>query len=263
MEDTRIVIEIMKQAGELALSYFRKVVPEWKQDLTYVTEADLAVQQYVQKALAQHFPGDGILAEENDLNTAPSVGSRVWVVDPIDGTASFAAGLPVWGTGIALFEEGTLVAGYFYAPAVGDLFHTTRSGQVLRNGRPAHLRHPEPPHRETSLFIASRLHRDYCIDPSYPGKLRNLGSSTAHLCYVATGSADAALVERVYVWDIAPGLAMLQGNGGTLVYLDGTPVQISSLLQGQRAPHPMLAGHPETVATLAPLIQYVGSPEHT
>ncbi len=261
MEDTQAVIEILKHAGQLALSYFRKVVPEWKRDLTYVTEADLAVQGYIQEALAKHFPGDGILAEENGLKAAPDAGSRIWVVDPIDGTAAFAAGLPIWGPGIALFEEGELVAGYFYAPAVGDLFYTTRSGKVLRNGHPTRLRQPVPFHRETSLLVASRLHRNYHIDPGFPGKLRNLGSSIAHLCYLATGCADAALMERVYVWDIAPGLAMLQHNGGILVYLDGTPVQISDLLQGQRAPQPMLAGHPKTIAALAPLIQYVNSPK--
>ena len=134
MEETQAVIDILKHAGQLALSYFRKVVPEWKRDLTYVTEADLAVQGYIQEALAKRFPGDGIVAEENGLNADPDAGSRTWVVDPIDGTAAFAAGLPIWGPGIALFEDGELVAFI----SIGDLVkhkmdQVQHEAEALRN----------------------------------------------------------------------------------------------------------------------------------
>ena len=256
MIDIDLITEIITRAGHIALEHFRKVTPTWKENLTYVTEADLAVQAYLHRALNNVFPGDGVIAEENDLRKPPSAGHRTWIVDPIDGTASFSTGLPVWGVSIGLVDAGEPVAGYFYAPAVDDLIVTSPEGQVLRNGHPAELRQPRALHRESSLFIASRLHRHYKVSPAYPGKLRNLGSSAAHLGYVATGSADCALVERVYAWDIAAGMAMLNLNGGELRYIDGSPVSLPDLINGEQMRLPMLGGHPETIAAFQKLLTY-------
>ncbi len=250
--------EIITAAGTLALTYFLEVTPAWKENATYVTAADLAVQTYLRERIEEAFPDDGIVAEENDLRKPPGGGDHTWVIDPIDGTASFSAGLPIWGVSIALVDGGHPIAGFFYSPVTRDLFHTAPDGRVYRNDRPMAIREPGPFHRETSLFIASRLHRYYTISRDYPGKLRNLGSSVAHLAYVATGSADAALVERVYVWDIASGMAMLKQNGGVLHYLDGTPVDLVPLLNGDRVPLPMVGGHPQTVAAFTSLISYSG-----
>ena len=258
MYDVAFIKDTLLAAGNLALEYYLKVTPAWKDDRTYLTDADLAVQEYVREALDRQYPDDGIVAEENGLRKAPKSGVRYWVVDPIDGTASFAAGLPVWGIVIALIEGDEPVGGFFYQPVTRDLFYTTPDGQVFRNDRPRHLREPEAFHRETSLFIASRLHRYYTLSPDYPGKLRNLASSMAHLAYLATGSADAALVERVYIWDIAAGMAMLKLNGGVWQYVNGEAVSLSALLAGQQMPYPMLAGRPHMVAAFQGVIAYNG-----
>jgi myo-inositol-1(or 4)-monophosphatase len=162
----------------------------------------------------------------------------------------------VWGIAIALVDGGQPVAGFFHMPLAQDLIYTTPDGKVFRNDRERSLRDPAPFHRETSLFIASRLHRYYKVAPSYPGKLRNLGSSMAHLAYVATGSADCALVERVYIWDIAAGMAMLRMGGGVLHYIDGTPVKLDALIGGAPAQLPMLGGHPEMVAAFSKIIRF-------
>ncbi|MGC9468437.1 MAG: inositol monophosphatase family protein [Anaerolineae bacterium] len=260
MYDTRLINEIMRQAGDIALGHFLDVEPTWKENLTYVTQADLAVQAFLHDAFQRHFPRDGFIAEENDMRRQPRSGTRYWVVDPIDGTAAFAAGLPVWGVGVGLVEEGQPLAGFFCAPVVGDLFYTTPDGHVFRNDRRTKMPQPAAFHRETVLLIASRLHRYYTVSPDYPGKLRNLGSSLAHLCYVAGGNADAALMERVYIWDIAAGMAMLVHNGGGLWYLDGTAVELGPLLSGERVPMPMLAGPVETVSAFRSLITYSGEP---
>jgi fructose-1,6-bisphosphatase/inositol monophosphatase family enzyme len=253
------ITEIITRAGRIALDYFREVKPAWKANMTYVTEADLAVQAYLHRALGDTFPDDGVIAEENDLRKPPAPGNtRTWLVDPIDGTASFSTGLPVWGVALGLVEDGEPAAGFFYAPAVDDLIVTTDGGQVVRNGQPAAIREPAPLHRESSLFIASRLHRHYTVSRDYHGKLRNLGSSAAHLAYVATGSADCALIERVYAWDVASGYAQLRHNGGELRYLDGSPVHLTDLLDGSQMRQPMLGGHPATVAAFRELIAYHG-----
>lgn len=258
MVDMGFVEDLIRSAGDIAMAYYLTVEPEIKEDHSYVTEADLAVQQYIREALDEYAPQDGLIAEENGLRREPQTGSRIWVIDPIDGTASFSAGLPVWGIAIGVVEEAQPLAGYFYAPATRDLFQTTPEGHVLRNGKRVRMRETAQLHRESSLFIASRLHRYYTVDAAYPGKLRNLGSTLAHLAYVAGGNADAALVERVYVWDIAAGMAMLALNGGTLRYIDGSDVDLIPLLRGERIPMPMLAGRPEIIDAFTRIIRYNG-----
>jgi myo-inositol-1(or 4)-monophosphatase len=257
MYDIDHIKDLARAAGRIAMDHFRNVTPAWKEDRSYITQADLDVQAYLRDALDTAYPDDGIVAEENGLRKPPHRGDRIWVVDPIDGTASFSAGLPIWGISIALVEGGRPTAGVFYIPTVGDLFHTGSDGRVYRNDRPLQLRSPGPFHGETSLLIASRLHRHYTLSRDYPGKLRNLGSTVAHLAYVATGSAEAALVEPVYVWDIAAGMAMLQANGGVLVYIDGTLVDLAPLLGGSRMPLPMLGGTVEAVAAFMDVITYL------
>ncbi len=258
MAELDFVEDLIRSAGDIAMAYYLNVDTETKEDESYVTQADLAVQQYIREVLDKHSPQDGLIAEENGLRREPRAGSRYWVIDPIDGTASFAAGLPIWGIAIGLVEEAHPLAGYFYAPVAGDFFQTTVAGEVLRNGKAVRMREPGPIHRESSLFIASRLHRYYTVDRDYPGKLRNLGSTLAHLCYVASGNADAALIERVYIWDVAAGMAMLGLNGGVLRYIDGSDVELAPLLAGERIPMPMLAGHPDTIDAFASFITYNG-----
>jgi myo-inositol-1(or 4)-monophosphatase len=260
MYDVEFVSGIIKKAGKLARSYFLDVDPKWKADRSLVTEADLAVQTYLAESFDRRYPQDGLVGEENGLSKPPTTGDRYWVIDPIDGTASFSAGLPVWGIAIGLVVEGEPIAGFFYAPTVDDLIHTTPDGKVLRNGKTYQLQEPDPFGPETSLFIASRLHLHYKVSKRYPGKLRNLGSTLAHLGYVAVGSAAGALVERVYIWDIAAGMAMLANVGGVLRYIDGAPVSAAALLAGQRAPLPMLAGHPATVKAFGDVIEFTDWP---
>lgn len=256
MYDVGMIREMLETAGRLALHHFLNVIPTLKPDHSYVTEADRAVQAFLKKALDAHFPGDGIVAEEDNLRKAPSSGNRFWIIDPIDGTASFVAGLPVWGIALGLVEQNEPVAGFFWMPVSSDFFHTTPEGIVYRNDQPTRIKTPASLHRESVLLSHGRLHRRYTISRGYPGKVRGLGSAIAHLSYVATGSADAVLIGRVRVWDLAAGLAMLLNNGGVLRYLDGTDVSLAQLLSGNAAPLPMLGGHPDVIAQFEPLISY-------
>lgn len=248
MYDIKLLESIAKAAGKIALKHYRHVKPAWKKNRTYVTEADIAVQEFLRDALDRDFPDDGIVGEENDLRKAPKSGRRYWVLDPIDGTAAFTAGFPVWGIAIGLIDEGQPIGGCFYMPATKDFFITTPGGKVVRNGEETRIKKPEPLHRESVLLVISRFHREFTLDPKYPGKVRCLGSAIAHLCYAATGSADAALAGPAgYLWDIAAALPMLALNGGHWVYLDGVSVDIEALLTGKPMAQPMLGGHPDAI----------------
>jgi len=246
--DIAAIETLLTTAGQQAMTYFRKVTPSWKANYTYITDADLAVQAFLQQELERRFPDDGIIGEEEQLSKAPRNGDRYWVIDPIDGTASFVRGFPVWGIAVGLLTPTRALGGFFYLPVIGDFYYTLPDGSVWHNGQCLSLAPPETDSREAVLLAGARFHQRYMIDPGYRGKIRSLGSTIAHICYVAAGNADAAFVERVAVWDLAAGLAMVLMNQGVAEYVDGTPVSLAELLRTHKAAQEMLIGHPEAVA---------------
>ena len=247
MYDIQLMQELITSAGKLALKHFRNVTPTWKENKTYITEADIAVQEYLKKELETRFPDDGMIAEEKDLSRPPRAGNRYWVIDPIDGTASFARGFAVWGIAIGLLTPTETLGGFFYLPTTDDFYYTMTDGTVRHNGQIMHIASPDPFSREAVLLTDGRFYRHYTVSQDYPGKIRSLGSTLAHLSYVAVGSADAAQVQSVSIWDLAAGAAMLHQNHGVLEYIDGAPVDLGELLINHKAPRHIFAGHPEVV----------------
>ena len=238
----------LKQAGKLALGYFRNVEPSLKPNQTYVTEADLKVQAYLIEKIDKYYPDVGVLAEEDHLLKKPKNSETYFVIDPIDGTASFVSGLPVWGIAFGVIHSKEPVAGYFYMPATDDFFYVDPQGSVCRNASVTALKPGENIQPESLLLTISRTHKKLRITSDYPGKVRSLGSTIAHICYTATGSADASIVSGCYIWDLAAGLAMLNRNGGRAFYLNGAPFAITDdLLSGRKLPIPMVLGHPRKV----------------
>jgi fructose-1,6-bisphosphatase/inositol monophosphatase family enzyme len=238
------------EAGRLALGYYGCAAVTVKPDRSLVTEADVAVQQLLRRRLEERFSGDGLVGEEDSLRKAPAAGSRTWVLDPIDGTAAFSSGLPVWGLSVGIVDGGRPAGGLFLMPATGDLFEMAPGGPVLRNGRPTHLKAAGPFHPESSIMIGPRFPQRRRVDPKFPGKFRSMGSTVAHMCWVAAGSADAAVVEEAYAWDVAVGMAMVRANGGVVRYADGRDVDLVELLGGAKIPAPVLVGREATVAAL-------------
>ncbi len=247
MYDVKLIKELMTSAGERAMKYYRKVTPTWKANKTYVTEADLEVQAFLKTELERRFPDDGLIGEENDLSKEASPGGRYWIIDPVDGTASFARGVPIWGIAVGLFSLSDAIGGFFHIPTTGDFYYSTPEGQVFRNDLPVSIGEPDPASREAVMLTWPKWYKYYAMSPAYPGKVRSLGSTIAHICYVATGSADVAFVQRCAVWDLAAGLALLLHNGGVLEFLDGTPVSIERIITDRESPEPMLAGRPDAV----------------
>jgi fructose-1,6-bisphosphatase/inositol monophosphatase family enzyme len=254
MSLTETVRPLVVEAGHMAARMRATATVDRKADASFVTSADLAVQEFLMREIGRRFPGDGFVAEEQGVGRGAQAAGRLWVLDPIDGTASYATGLPGWGVSVGLVEDGRAVAGWFHMPETGDLFVAGPEAGMTRNGRAAAVRPPEPFARETAIFIDSGFHKRFLLDPTFPGKVRSLGTTVGHLAYVAAGCADAAVLHDVHVWDFASALAMLECAGGVMQYLDGTPVAVGDYLAGEDALRPMVAGHPETVARLAELI---------
>ena len=132
----RFARDIAVRAGELGLSYFRRldtltIESKGHQDL--VSDGDRDVETFIRAAIAKEYPGDGIVGEEH-ANVAGASG-YVWVIDPIDGTANFVRGIPAWTVVIAGVRDGVLDVGVIQEPSTGETFYGRRGGGAFLNGK--------------------------------------------------------------------------------------------------------------------------------
>ena len=244
------VLPLVRQASELALSYFGKVQGHKKSDHTVVSEADELVERILVQGLQRRFPGETIVGEEGGA-TGPLQGP-IWSVDPIDGTSAYLARLPHWGVSVGLLVGGRPVLGVVDLPLLGEtcLAVAGRGAwmQTDRWGRQAMRVSPwSEPDSESMFCVPSDFHR--CHEVHFPGKLRSLGSTVAHVLLVARGDACAALM-RVHLWDLAGCAAILTEAGGRLETLDGSPLDLLELLPGAPFLPDVLASSPTGLAAM-------------
>jgi myo-inositol-1(or 4)-monophosphatase len=243
---------IVRSAGEIAVRHFRNVTAQRKADRTLVTMADREVEAFLRQALKEAFPADSLLGEE--MGALEGSSGRVWAIDPIDGTAAYASGLPVWGVSLGIMQNWEPVAGIFYLPLLDEVYLSHGQDALLR-GRALRVDDSGRIDDESFLAVTSRVHQEYHID--FVGKARSLGSTAAHMCYVARGSAVAALLGRPSLWDIAGVLPILRAAGGDLRCLPGYPLDLAILADGRRCPDPVLAGAPWALDYFCEHIQIV------
>lgn len=246
--------ELVRAAGQIALRHFRQVTTARKADQSVVTIADHQVEAFLREALIQAFPADSLLGEE--MGTHAGQSGRVWVIDPIDGTAAYAAGLPVWGVSVGILQDLEPAAGLFYIPLLEELY-LSHGHDALFNGRSMHVDDSRHVDDESFLTVTSETHRKYRI--SFLGKTRALGSTAANMCYVARGTAVAALLGQPSVWDIAGVWPILRAAGGSLRYLSGDPLDLAELVNGHKCSQPVLAGAPWALDYFAGRIEVAGT----
>ncbi len=235
-----IVRPILYAAGAKQMAYFRRIGCERKGDGSPVTEADRAAEQVIVQGLSAAFPADAIRAEEGSERDGGGAARRCWYVDPLDGTSSFLEGLAHWGPTVGLLEGGRALHGALYLPRTGDYLHA-EGGQAFWNDVRLPPLTSGPLLRSEVLYIPSRLHAHVRLD--WPGKARNLGSISAHLCMVAAGGAAAALIPAGWqTWDTAAGLALIQGVGGCAVTFSGASLDLEC-----HTGLPFVAGRSEAV----------------
>ena len=135
-DDIRLATRLADLAGEAIRPFFRsRFEMEAKADASPVTQADRAAEAAIRAVLARERPEDGIIGEEYGSEREDA--ARLWVIDPIDGTRSFIAGRPIFGTLIALIEEGRPVLGLIDQPIVGDRWLGVADRPTLFNGAAA------------------------------------------------------------------------------------------------------------------------------
>ena len=246
---------LARAAGALAMSYYGRANPALRFDYELITEADLVVQNFVEKEVGGAFPGHVFLGEEGEKEQKPGgISERpVWVVDPVDGSAAFCSGMPVWAVSLAVFDGGRPVVGVIYLPVTQELYSASIDTGAMVNDRPIEV-NPQGVDDEAVLLTYSRFHTDFRAN--FPGKIRSLGSAAAHVCYVARGAATAAVLGNVHVWDVAAAKVILEAAGGHMLGLDGKKVALADYLDGRPIDGKMIAApagvHREVAETLQP-----------
>lgn len=235
-----------RECGEIALRLFNRVEVRRKADRSPVTEADITIEQMLVERLTMRYPTFGIIGEEQARRDLAQ--EYVWALDPIDGTASFVAGLPIWGVSIGLLRAGQPYAGLVYLPVMDECYWSVGGGGAFLNERPISVSAPAAWDSEDWLATPSDAHRKLRID--FSGKTRSLGSAAAAICYVARGTALGAVLTQSSIWDLAGGLAVLSAAGGVAVGLSGAVLDTESALDGRSIREPILFGAPNIVTAL-------------
>ncbi len=230
---------IAREAGKLAVSLrqgLHQIVEKSPKDL--VTEADLACDLLIREEILKHFPTHGLVTEEGlDFNIDSPF---QWHVDPIDGTANYASGLPLWGVSIAMEYKGILQLGVVDCPMMNQFFSALRGhGAFCNEEKLAVSKHSD---LKTAMVINNGLNLGKTLEAQAEynkkwfvmveklmpevGRTRNFGAAVCEAAAVALGHAAAYTIMGYNAYDIAAMVLIVEEAGGRCSSFDGTPFML-------------------------------------
>ena len=216
----RFACEVSREAADRARHLFltrEHGQYELKGPQDYLTEADGEIERLIRGRIAGSFPEDGFFGEEGEER---STGTFTWVVDPIDGTANFARGIPVFGISVGMLHEGEPVLGIICIPMLDETFAALRGRGATLNGEPTAVSSTtEPARAMVELGWSTRLPlADYArlVDrvTSTGAGMRNSGSAAVALASVAAGRLDGFCELHINSWDCLAGIVLVREAGG-------------------------------------------------
>lgn len=221
----RIVTAALDELRPRLLETTGRVAVDAKGDGTPVTAIDHEVDDRLTTAIAATFPSHGVLCEERD--TVVPETDWTWIIDPIDGTSNFIAGLPYWCVSVALAHEGVPVLGIVDAPAIERRYVGVRGQGAERDGRQLRVRTTVDARDPRNAHVPVMLTTGTARRARTAGVRLNprvMGSTALDLAVVAEGSAVASVAIRPHVWDIAAGGLLVEEAGGQTVTFRGRPL---------------------------------------
>ncbi len=230
MKDLELALALADAADEISLARFKALdlAVETKPDRTPVTDADRSVETKIRELVSQLAPSDYVIGEEFENSGS---GNRAWIVDPIDGTANFLRGLPIWATLIALRVDLVLTASVVSAPALGRRWWASK-------GEGAFTKNVDGSVRQIKVSSVSQLADSYISYNSIQqwqriGKAKNIEKLSEQVwrirafgdflsyMYVAEGAIDAASEPDLKIYDIAALVPIVEEAGGRFTDLSG------------------------------------------
>ena len=251
-DDLTLAARLADAAGAAIRPFFRKrFAIEAKADLSPVTEADRAAEAAMRSILDAERADDGVIGEEYGPDRGDA--ERVWVLDPIDGTRSFVAGRPIFGTLVALLEQGRPVLGVIHQPISGERWTGAAGQPTTLNSAPvvtrsctglsdAHLATTGPGYFTPESWTAFERVRCAARDTLWGGDCYNYG-------LLAAGHLDLVIEDGLKLYDFAALVPIVEGAGGVMRDWQGRPLDMSSNGQVIAAGDPRLID--QTVAALA------------
>lgn len=230
-EARELAIRLADAAGSVALKYFRSPLNiESKDDDSPVTIADREAEQVVRAMIAEAYPDHGILGEEFGNHRIDA--EYVWVVDPIDGTASFVTGKPLFGTLISLLQDGEPIIGVIDMPALGERWigcngqptvfaGTNVSVRSCANLKDAWLSATSPQMFPSGDFKKFEALRMLCYRTVY-------GADCYAYGLLASGTLDLVVEATMGVYDYCALAPVVIGAGGVMTDWHGDPLSINS-----------------------------------
>lgn len=224
-------VDLAFRAGRITLAHFQTGVEvESKSDDTPVTIADRDAERLIRRDIERRFPDDGILGEE--FGEVRPGARRRWIIDPIDGTRSFARGVPLYGVMIALESDGEAVLGVLHFPPLHETVYAARGCGCYFNGRPCAVSGIDTLGRALILTTdQERLWRQELNDGWDALRFDAAFVRTWGDCYghalVATGRAEAMIDPVSAPWDAAALQPIVEEAGGVFTALDGTRTHLA------------------------------------
>ena len=260
-------LECAETAGRLLLDHFGRVEGVRIKDSrsSIVTDADLASDRLVRGLLTSRHPDYNLLTEEHGFERR---GSRfTWVVDPLDGTSNFAAGIPWFGVMIALLEGTEPVLGVMHLPVEGSVYSAELGGGARRNSQTVRVS------RESDLGnVLCAYGLDAAAQPEETQRqtqalgrvvqhARNLRATNSLVDFALTidGRFGGCVNFHTMLWDIAAPRLILHEAGGRLTDLKGMPLEFSLGDDACHRPYAVVGGNPALHASLIPLLNAPGA----
>ena len=229
--DLDLLIQAAQDAGQIARRYWRREPATWEKDdgAGPVTEADLAVNDFLIDRLLGARPDYGWLSEESPDNPARLDAAHCFIIDPIDGTRAFIDGQEGFSHSLAVAEGDRITAAVVHLPVMGLTYAATFDGPATLNGEPIHVSHATLPEADI-LTSKSVLDPTFWKDGQPPEFRRHFRPSLAwRLCLVAEERFDATLSLRAaWEWDIAAGSLIAERAGGVVTDMHGAPMRFNS-----------------------------------
>ncbi len=238
----------IREALDAAVGVLSSFVPgtvrvDYSSDRGPVTQADLMVNQVLRQVLVRD--GEGWLSEESVDDLRRLKKHRVWVVDPLDGTREFVAGIPEWCVSVGLVENGRAIAGGICNPATGETFLGSFETGLTYNGKRVWASKKTDMAGACVLASRTEVKRgewEHFQDTRFV--VRPVGSVAYKLALVAAGLADATwTLSPKNEWDIAAGVALVEAGGGFARSLANSSLtfnNVSALVSGLLAGGPLL-----------------------
>jgi myo-inositol-1(or 4)-monophosphatase len=255
------ILTRIHSAIEAAREVFARFTPgeiaaEYKAGYDPVTEADTALDTVLRKELLG--ADEGWLSEESADDLIRLKKNHVWVVDPLDGTREFVAGIPEFCVSIAFVEDGCAVAGGICNPATNEVFLGSINSGITYNGKPARI---SQSNLNGAVILASRSETkrgEWTQFENTEFTVKPMGSVAYKLALVSAGLADATFtLTPKHEWDVAAGAALVESAGGFVATLQDTPLRCNN-----RSPKisGLIAGGPLLKNDLTALIRRTQNP---